>query len=401
MKGMKEIGLLRSRVTRRLFLLVLLVGGLLLLWLRGPALYTAGLGSVGSHDFVEYWSAAQLLRRGGNPYDPTALLAVEQAVGWPEAEPLQMWNPPWTLALVLPLSLLPFRFATTIWFLIQLGLILGSGALLWRYFAPEDGRHWIGLALAAGFVPGLFALRMGQISPWLLAGVVGFVWAQRSRRDVLAGSALALLMIKPHVTYLFWLAALWWAWRSRRRWVLIGWLAALIGASGLVLLFAPDLLANYLTGAARPPLYWATPTLGAWLRLLFGPERRWLQFLPPLLGGLFLLAWLWRRRGPWRWEAATAPLLVASALTAAFGWSWDQVVLLPVVVALVSQVPAATPAHQAVLLGSLGASQLALWALNRVQVDDVLYFWHPLVLGGLYWYSAVRVRRHGDGGERG
>ena len=394
---MTGASLLHRRVDRRLWLLLALAGGLALLWLRRSALYGPGFGFVGSHDFIEYWSAARLLWHGGNPYDPAALLAVERAAGWPEPQPLLMWNPPWTLALVLPLALLPFRFATVVWLLLRLGLVLGSGVLLWRYFAPGDGRYWIGLALAAGFVPGLFALQMGQISPWLLAGVVGFLWAERSRRDVLAGGALALLMIKPHVAYLFWLAALGWAWRNRRRWVLIGWLAALIAASGLVLLFASDVFTNYLAAAARPPLYWATPTLGTWLRLFFGLERRWLQFLPSLVGGVALLAWFWRRRRrPWRWEAVAAPLVLVSALTAAFGWSLDQVVLLPVVVALVSRLRTATPARRAAMLGALGMFQLALLAQNRCQVSDVFYIWHPLALAGLYRWGVSHDSGYGE-----
>ena len=384
---MSRVGLLHSRLARRLLLLLALVVALALLWLRGPAWYLSGFGAVGGHDFIEYWSGARLLQGGGNPYHPTALLAMEQAAGWPEAEPLLMWNPPWALALVLPLAFLPFGPAVALWFLIELGLVLGSGLLLWRVLAPGDGRYWIGLVLAAGFVPGLFALRIGQISPWLLAGIVGFLCAERRRRDVLAGAALALLMIKPQVTYLFWLAALWWAWRYRRRRVLIGWLVALMGASGLVLLFAPDVFVNYLTVAGQAPLYWATPTLGGWLRLIFGPEGGWLQFLPSLLGGLALLGWLWRRRGPWRWQGMAAPLLLASVPTAAFAWSFDQVVLLPLVVAMVGRLRAASPARRAVVLGILGMFQLALLIQNRCQANEVFYIWHPVALAGLYWWG--------------
>ena len=207
---------------------------------------------------------------------------------------------------------------------------------------------------------------------------------------MLAGAALALLMIKPHVTYLFWLAALWWAWRSRRRRVLIGWLAALMGASGLVLLFAPDVFVNYLRAAGEPPLYWATATVGWWLTFFLGLERHWLQFLPSVLGGLALLGWLWRQPGPWHWEEVTAPLLLGSLLTAAYGWSFDQVVLLPVVVALVSRLRWASPARRAAVLGVLGVFQLALLAQNRFRVNDMFYFWHPVALAGLYWWAGVR-----------
>ena len=56
-------------------------------------------GWLGLSDFVEYWSAGQLLRGGQNPYDVDALHAVQQELGWTREQPLRMWNPPWLLHL--------------------------------------------------------------------------------------------------------------------------------------------------------------------------------------------------------------------------------------------------------------------------------------------------------------
>jgi hypothetical protein len=394
--------LVRARLIRRLSLLLALVAALALLWVRDPALHAKGFGSPGSQDFIQYWSAARIASGGGNPYDSEALLAVQRTAGWLEPKPVLIWNPPWTLAVVLPLGLLPFGLATQVWLLLQLGLILGSGLLLWRYFAPGDARYWIGPLLAAAFVPGLLALRMGQISPWLLVGVVVFLCAERSRRDLLAGSALALLMIKPHVTYLFCLAALWWIWRTRRWRMLTGWLAALGGASACVLVLAPDIHRNYMTATSRPPLYWVTATLGAWLRLFLGEELQCLQFAPSVVGALALMLWLGRRRGAWRWEVAAPPLLLASTLTAAYGWSTDQVVLLPVVVAMFGRLSLASRTRSAMVLAAWAMSQLGLVTQNLVQMHDLFYFWHPFVLAGLYRWSASDGRDDdvADGGER-
>jgi hypothetical protein len=393
---MTRAGLLPSRRARRLALLLVLLAlvGFLLLW--GPRFYLPGYGFPGSHDFIQYWSAARLLMHGGNPYDPAALLAVEQAAGWPEAKPLLMWNPPWTLALLLPLAPLSYGVATLVWLFLQLSLILGSGVLLWRYFAPGDNRFWIGMVLAVAFTPSLSALRIGQISPWLLLGVAGFLWAQRGHRDLLAGASLALLMIKPHIAYLFWLAALWWALRSRRPRILAGWLAALAAATGLVVLCAPSILANYLAAMSGPPLEWLTPTLGTWLGVLSGLEQRWLRFLPPLLGMTGLGLWLWRRRGPWRWRDTASPLLLASVLTAPFGWSFDQIVLLPIVVDLVARLRGTPPVRQAVVLGLLASFQVVLMVQYHM-ISDHFAYWHPLALAGLYWWGGRRAPTRGQG----
>lgn len=372
---------------RRLLLLLALAGALALALQHGDRAYLGGFGSVGSQDFMTYWTAGRLAIRAENPYDAESVFGVQLAAGWPYDDPNLLWNPPWVLAIIVPVGLLPFHVATFVWLLLQLTLLLVNGFVLWRYVAPRSGRYWIGLVLAACFVPSWFALTMGQISPWLLAGAVGFLWAARKGRDLAAGAALALLMIKPHVTYLFFLAALWWIWRSRRWRIPIGLLVALAGASGLVLLVDRDIFGEYLAAAANPPLYWATPTLGAWLRILFGVDQYWLQFVPSLVGALGLVVWLWRRRGPWRWDLVAGPLLLASVVTAAYGWSYDHLVLLPAVAVLVNRVRQSSRGRQAVVLVLLVAFELALLIQQRQHPGDQFSVWHPWALTALYCWT--------------
>ena len=52
-------------------------------------------------DFIEYWAAARLTLDGQNPYDPHLLLPLQQAAGRNTDEAVMMWNPPWSLAVVL------------------------------------------------------------------------------------------------------------------------------------------------------------------------------------------------------------------------------------------------------------------------------------------------------------
>jgi hypothetical protein len=54
-------------------------------------------------DYVEYWAAGRLNLNGSNPYAADQLLPLERAAGR-KTEVLLMWNPPWTLALAMPLS---------------------------------------------------------------------------------------------------------------------------------------------------------------------------------------------------------------------------------------------------------------------------------------------------------
>lgn len=384
---MSEVAAVRRNCIRWTMLATACLAALALLWLWQPNTTPSKYGAIGSEDFIAYWSAARLALQGGNPYDPSALLAVEQTVGWSKTEPWRVWNPPWTLAWLLPLAFLPFGLATLIWISLQVALILGSGIALWHYFAPGDRRYWIGLALAATFGPALYSVGVGQLGGLLVAGVVAFLWAERRHWDLLAGGALALLMIKPQVTYLFWLAALWWAWSTRRRGILAGWLAVLAGTCGVVVLLADSVLAGYLGSLAAPPFAWATTTLGAWLRIFFGIDQRWLQVLPSVVGLLALTVWTLRRPRPWSWEQVTPGLLLASSLTTAYGGIVDQAVLLPVVVALVVRLRAASRARHVATLGALVLCQLGLVVARFHHVQEALYVGNVLVLDALYWWG--------------
>lgn len=390
---MKGVSALSKRSTRRLVLLLALVGALVWLWSSRPARTESGLDLVGSQDFVEYWGAAQLLVGGKNPYDPAALLAVQKEVGFSGTEPVLMWNPPWTLVVVLPFAFAPFRWSVNAWLLCGLGLVLGSGFLLWDLFAPGDRRHWIGLLLAAGFAPGLLALSFGQITPWMLAGTVGFLWAVRNQRDVLAGVALSLLLVKPHASYLFLLAAVWWTLRSRRWGVLGGCFAALTVSGSLVSLLSPLVFRDYLVAVSEPPLKWATPTLGFWLRLVVGLDQLWLQYIPSLVGILALGFWLVRFHDKWHWSDVAPPLLLASCATAAYGWSYDQVLLLPVAVSLVARQSTSGRRHRLLAVGALLSAQLGLLLQQLLHIGDFLSVWYTPVLAGLYWSDARSHRR--------
>jgi hypothetical protein len=391
---MGRTGLLQRRTPRRAACALSLAVALWLVFAQGHSWSAQRWGSPGTYDFVAYWSSARLLLQRQNPYDAHALLQMEQALGWPWPDPARIWNPPWALALMLPFALVPFGFAHMAWLLLQLALIIGSSVLLWRHFLPQNTLHWIAPVLAIGFFPAQASLITGQLGAWALVGVAVFLYAARSRRDLLAGSALSLLLIKPHVSYLFWSAALWWALRERRWKALVGWAAALAVASGIAALLDPEVFVDFMASVMKPPLDWpAPPTLGTLLRLLFGWEQYWLPFLPSLLGALGLVIWLWRQRGVWKWERAAIPLLLASVMAAPYGWSYDQLVLLPVVIALFSRIMPIHDVRGAAIAAMWAASQLGCAILTQYRVDFYLV-WHAPVLAGLYiWVRSLYTGR--------
>ena len=82
---MRAVELVRGRTGRRVVLVIAAICALAYLFLSVPQWSEQQWGTVGTYDFVAYWSAARLVASGGNPYNPVALLAVEkQAAGWPD-----------------------------------------------------------------------------------------------------------------------------------------------------------------------------------------------------------------------------------------------------------------------------------------------------------------------------
>jgi hypothetical protein len=355
-----------------------------LLWRLDPGALVAGLGL---GDFIAYWSAGRRLSAGANPYDWQALLALQRPLGWAEDFPNMMYYPPWALPLVLPLGLLPFGPARLLWLLVSLGLVLGGADALWRYYGAAAERRWLAWVLALAFVPTLIALRMGQIGPILLLGVVGFLLCERRGCDALAGAALALAAVKPQLLYLLGLGVLVWAVDRRRLSVLGGGALALGGLVGLALLLDPDVLVQYRYAVANPPSGNITPTLGAVLRLALGEERTWLQYVPTVLGvGWFV--WHWRRqRLRWSWAEQAPVLVLASFLTTAYGaWVFDLVVLL-LPVLHVAAGSTNEPARRAALACFLAINGVAL-SMNLTEASYPAFIWMtPAVLA---CYLALR-----------
>ena len=382
MSGLKR--LLAHRRYLVALLAVLLVLSFVLLALVLAQSTPDDLAAFSGHDFTQYYSAARLLVQRANPYDPVALLAQERSIGWLAADPILMWNPPWTIALVLPLIVLPFGLAAWVWLVLNLGLMLVCGAVLWRVIAPDDRRYWLGIILAFIYLPTFQALRIGQISPWLLAGITGFLVAVRCKRDALAGASLVLLTIKPHISFIFLFAVACWIVRERRWRVLIGGAVTLAAACAVVGLISPAVFAQYLRVAAGPPLYWRSATLGTWLRSGFGAEQHWLQFSPSVIGLLLFVVWALRHKGEWNWPRLAPGLLLASTIFAAYGWPFDQVVLLPLVVVLFARLHFLSRRQRVVLISLYVLTQLGMLLLNQYGIDASYYYWYPLVLAGLY-----------------
>ncbi len=298
----------------------------------------------GNADYAEYGAAARALLARENPYDAETLLRYELPAGWvgdrpgagkPTPDAQMMWNPPWVAPLILPLGVLGWGPGYAAWAAANFAAVLAAVGLLWRVY---HGRGYLTcvLVLAAVFPPTLFLVRLGQISGFSLLGLAGFVAGLRANRPVLAGVALALTGVKPHLLLSFAAvaAAVAVVDRGTRRAVVAGCLV-LAAAAVVPVAFRPGVWPEYVAATDAPtdefhvaPAGWDPPVLSAKLSKAFDNSMA-VQFAPSAAATIAVLAVWWVRRRDCDWPRELPVLTLVCLLTTGYGaWGFDLVLLL-------------------------------------------------------------------------
>jgi len=347
------------------------------------------------NDFVEYWAAAKLFLAGGNPYSPTELLKVERSIGWSHADPLLMWNPPWTLPLILPLGLLDYDTAQFAWFLLHSVIIFVGAQILWQIYAGDPKKRHHQLVSVLAFVPVYFALLLGQIGAVILAGLVAFLFFVERKAWFFAGASLSLASVKPHLLYLFWIALVFWTLHEYCWRLALGAVVATLAMAVMPLWWNPATYVQYAQLLSSRdvvnPIEWATPTLGTALGLLFGNPNGPMRWLPSIIGTVWFV-WYWSsRRRNWNWIAEMPLILLVSVATASFAWTFDYVVLLPAVVQCAVWIGRNTAKRQPyTVIGIYVCLSAALVLGKAIAINDFWYFWYAPMLLLLYIHLQKR-----------
>jgi len=298
------------------------------------AFTTLGIGvalmnrdAAGSRDFVEYWAAGQQIVHRANPYDDAAIHALERSAGFPSGVPtLIMANPPSALLLVLPLGVLGPRAGELFWEILLLASLIASIQMVRRmHGSPKNLKH----LLAFAFAPVLSCLLSGQVSIFVLLGLVLFLNLHRSH-PFAAGASLWLCMLKPHLFLPFGLVLLVWIFVSRSYKVLAGTLITLGLSSVIATILNPRVWEKYLNmmGTERVDRG-IIPCMSAMLRLYVPPHSLWLQCLPSAIGCFWALVYFRKHRDDWDWIEHGSLLMLVSVFVAPYTWFMDQAVLIP------------------------------------------------------------------------
>jgi hypothetical protein len=263
-----------------------------------------------ARDFVSYWATGQQLVHHHNPYDRVAIAAIEHSAGLDPRATLIMRNPPWALPLVLPLGLLGPRIGAILWTLILLGCLL----------------------LSVWMVHELHGAPPSRTSLFSLLGLVLFFRLYLTR-PFLAGAALWLCALKPHLFLPFAAALALWIVVSRSYKVLAGFIAALAVSSIAASLVDPRAWRDYIQLMRSPAVENDfIPCLAVAARQWFFPNVPWLQYLPAAICCVWALIYYWQRRAHWDWVANGSPLMLVSLVFAPYCWLYDQCLAMPALI---------------------------------------------------------------------
>lgn len=272
-------------------------------------------------DFVNYWTAGQLVREGHplTAFEPPAFLAAEHRLFDP-ALPFHFWSyPPPGLLVAAPLGLLPYVPGLIAWSLA--GLAVLAPAL--RAFFGER-RQWV-LAL---FAPAAaINVALGQNGALTAALLIGGLALWRDR-PLVSGALLGLLVFKPQIAILLPVAVL-----AERRWRTMGAAAAsaiavcllstlLFGIEAWRAFFGPTLhMQGVMLRTGLGPFQWMMPSTFMAGRLLglHAVDAMAVQ-LPVSLAAAWLTWRGWRSEAPFEVKAALLMTATFAASPQAFNY---------------------------------------------------------------------------------
>ena len=181
------------------------------------------------------------------------------------------------------------------------------------------------------FYPVLLSLKMTQMGVLLLLAMAGFAYFQNQKRPLLAALFLSATILKPHLFILIWIVVL-----LKRQWTCVAVTAGVIALlSGLVLISDHQIFREYvqlMTGDY--PRIALAGILGGVRSALEPHDTYWLQFIPPIVGIVWFVFYWRKHRFDWNWKERLPGLILASFLSAPYGFIHDQTLLVIPIVAL-------------------------------------------------------------------
>ena len=388
---MHTVHITKKSVYKAILWILLIISTLLLIHLS-PILFKPEV--LPSDDFFHYWASGNLNIQGKNHFDPLIIEQLKiQAGSLPSNSNMTAitLNPPWAISILMPFGMLSFRVSRFVWLIFSIALLLLSSQLLWRIYSGNPKQRWLAILTVFIFAPTISVLEVGQIAAFILIGIVGFLYfTVIVRNDWMAGISLAVIAIKPQLVILFWIALLFWVIQQRRWLIPISTMITIIGLTLIAMVTNPHIIQQYLGMLQTYQITdWASPTIGAYIRYFWlGLDKFWIQFIPSLAAGLWMIFYWYRHRTTWKWINELPIILLVSQLTSPYSWTYDLVILLPAILLAAIWVTGNWKRWMTLFLAIIFLCINILDLVLHMKLDD---FWFIWVVPALFiWFLLIR-----------
>ena len=325
-------------------------------------------------DFRLPYAAAEIgLRQGwSHMYDPDLQRSTVLALGHSDLFLPYLNAPPWAF-LVAPLTFIPYPIAYAVWVAAMLAALVAAALLA----APSDRLlRIIYIGAAFGSLEVALGPGFGQPSALVALAIVGCWRLLKADRPALAGLALAVISMKPHIALLVPFALL----LAGHVRAFIYWAAAILALAAISLMaLTPSGLTDYAALLATGTTYMVGQPAWTPAGLMGAPAGLPVEAL--LLAGAAATAWLYRHRGP---EVPIAVGILATLAVVPYLHAQDFVILVVAIWVL----------HRAQLEELDGRRLAAFWVAMTVGIE-----WPPLMivseaaLLGVLLYTAIERHR--------
>jgi len=344
----------------------------------------------GEGDFLTYWSAAHLFVHGGNPYDQNEMYSLQQQSDperYSDTNGLNTaWNPPWLILILLPIGILPFSIAVPAWIFCNTFLIGMALLISWKLCVGDQKSRGILLVYLAGFlfVETLSYLAIGQITSLVLLGFVIVVWSMDHDMDLLAGAALLITTIKPHISYFFIILVFIWVIQNHRWKVVLGFISTAAVSMVIFWIAIPNWLSMYIDLIGSLPysnLF--SSTIGSFIYEKFNISI--FSYSAILL--IFLIKPILQLIKKEGWLTATNLALLISIPFSPYGFNFDHIVILPVFVQLIAWSVTDEISRKTKVFVAVSLIILNLILMKMISIDQLEYywfFWIPILLLGIF-----------------
>lgn len=333
-------------------------------------------------DFMNnLWGPGHLLLQGQSPYNISVINDVGNAV----------WMPT-IIGIFWPIGILPLQQASNIWWIITLISLITIVWLISGKKRPPKFTFVVTLFIVFLFTPTISHFSLGQVT--ILTSLVLIIVAVYGHRlhPFLISVLIALALTKPQLTIFvlpgFFFYSLWE--KGLPRTLQLGFYSILaIAITSLPLFFFyPQWIPDFIHNLTINP-NWAHPSSLFILQSIFKDIGQVLWCLLLILGsGINLFLWT---RLPQR--EAVAWSLALTTLITPYVWSWDFVLLIPLLVIYLFR---KLPMYTKTLFYSAIVACWGLLAFLKFSgyTSDELYWWVPWFLVGVMLLVSILARIH-------